>query len=111
MRDWEILRTAHGALPYPKTPKYCAFDGEELIVHHFTAGQAARGFLHVDVYMKCPKCGWFVTFGVPIDSEELRVLSSSPLRGKVLTDEVLSVAKNHKLKSEIERRLKAFGYW
>ena len=116
MRPWQIVDTPKGKAIVPTVELECPFDGTPLLLHQFSVYSAELyRFKHADVKMKCPKCGFFVTFGVPISDAEMKELRESPLHGKVITDEAPEIAKVQGLSAEEEKeiadRLEKWGYW
>ena len=87
-----------------------------MLLHRFNVYDAlVFGFKHADVNLKCPNCGFFTVFGVPISEDEMFRLKESPLHGKVITDEAPEIAELQELPKEqiavIKQRLKSWGYW
>ncbi len=113
MESWEIVETKHGAVVKPKREFKCPFCGHKLLLHQFHVSfQPVKKFYHVDIHLKCPVDGFFVTFGVAISEEEYRTLLHSPLEGKDLTFELLEVEDLSKEDEErIRKRLEQMGYW
>lgn len=89
---WRVKDTKLGAVIIPEDLIKCPICGSILLLHDFRC-YYHRGIelRHCDIHMKCPRCGFFATFGVPISEEEFRKLSSSPLHGKVLREELVKV--------------------
>lgn len=96
----------------------CPFCTSVLLYHQFVCfKRTVYPKLHCDIHFKCPKCGYFVTFGVPIGEEEYRLLRSSPLHGKVLDGETaikvtrLFIGVPKKDEEEVMERMRRWGYW
>jgi len=117
MRNWKIVETSLGHVILPTIDLRCPFCKEKLLLHRFVCFyQSSYDFKHADVDMKCPNCEYFVKFGVPISEEEYEILTKSKLHRIVLNKKIiLEIAEIQQLEQEqqkeIERRLKALGYW
>ena len=113
MESWKIVETKHGAVVKPKREFKCPFCGHKLLLHQFHVNfQPVKKFYHVDIHLKCPVDGFFVTFGVAISKEEYEKLSKSKMNGVDLTDELLEVEELSEEDEEIIRkRLEQIGYW
>lgn len=68
---WVINDVNGNAVILPSEPLYCPICGEELLLHDFRCyahrypdGQPE--LRHCDVHLKCPGCGLWLTFGVPV---------------------------------------------
>ncbi len=113
MNHWNITDTPLGKIPLPTQPKKCVFCNTTLLLHRFTANHnPALNIKHCDINMKCPTCGWFVTFGVSLSTTEHTILSGSPLNTKTITTEAPTIAEIQGIPTEdIKKRLKDVGYW
>ena len=121
-KPWKLVKTERGYIPVPEFPMICPFCGEVMLLHRFSAHQQRQvmgypprmgEFYHVDINLKCPNCGWYTVFGVPISKDDFYKLRDSGLARKLINlEDVLLVAKiyNADMK-KIEERLKALGYW
>ena len=110
MRKWEVVFVDGNAVPVPKFEARCQFCGSELILHDFKVyDRREHEIYHLDVHMKCPQCGYFVTFGIPISREEYKVLFESKYHGRILKWELSDIYSDKK--SLIEKRLRMWGYW
>ena len=111
-RKWVIQKVVEDAMILPKGDFKCPFCKVNLIIHQFTvAYYPKKSFYHADVHMKCPKCGFFATFGVPLYKDEYEELLNSKHLGVVLTDELTQLDFDEGEKKLLEERLKDWGYW
>ena len=108
LRTWKIMDTEEGAIITPTIPMYCPICSKPLILHDFRVG--VTPFYHADVHLKCLQCGNFLTFGIPISKAEYIKLWNSPLRSKILRDELMKLPTQIPTKI-IEEKLKTWGYW
>lgn len=114
-RLWEVRSDKSGNhYIYPKETLYCPVCGEPLILHDFNAYEhryhdGQPELRHVDVHLKCPRCGLWLTFGVPITKQELELLKKSKYNGKTLRWELETISP--KDYEKIKDRLKRLGYW
>ena len=109
LRFWSVKETERGAVILPTKPLYCPVCGSPLILHDFQASKLP--FHHSDIHLKCSRCGFFMTFGIPITPEEYKRLWGSPLRGKILKWELKEVQPEIYDKAGIGDKLKTWGYW
>ena len=111
---WEIKQNEkYGYYIRPKQSFKCNFCNSKMYIHAFVAQYyPPKNFYHVDINVKCPKCGWFTIFGVAISKKEYEQLKSSKLNGVTLTDELFDVEDLTKEEEEmLQKRLKSLGYW
>lgn len=107
MRAWKIYKVKDDAIIAPTTTLKCCFCLQELLLHDFRPLHRKKDqddFYHCDIHMKCPKCSFFITFGVPITEEEYNNLASSNLHNKILI-------KYYEDEERIKKRLKIYNYW
>lgn len=110
---WKIVDTKKGAIILPSEIIKCYRCREPLFLHGFTAGKAAEGdrdFYFCNVMMKCPKCDWVATFGIPVSGEGYEKLSSSPLHGKLLSNDLIEIFDDEDVRL-IKEKLEKWGYW
>jgi len=108
---WKIVDTKHGKVILPEEPLLCPFCGTEMLLHDFKCvRQVPGGFFHCDVHVKCPKCSFWATFGVPVTKEIHDELTKSPLHGKIIREELSSLVTG-KVWDRVAERLKRWGYW
>ena len=109
VRYWNIVDRDGNAVVLPGKPFYCPLCGGNLLLHDFRAYyQTTYDFYHVDVHLKCPHCGFFLTFGIPITEEEYKRLVKSKYHGRVLKWELREIYNENE---EIKERLEKWGYW
>ena len=110
---WEVRETKLGVAILPRQPLQCPICGGFLLLHDFRCyDERAHGFRHIDIHMKCPECGFFATFGLPISKEDWERLRKSPLHGRVLKEEAVELAEELGLKvGEGAEHLRSWGYW
>lgn len=114
MRPWRIVRTRFGSIPVPDWEVECPFCGEIMILHDFRVDHQVRyKFRHLDVHLKCPHCGCWVTFGVPISEEEYVELRNSPLHNVIIKDEEVleEIKRLYSTNADVAKRLREWGYW
>ena len=108
------------AVIIPKEPFYCPFCGKMLILHDFIPAMhkypdGRPDLRHCDVHMKCPGCGFWVTFGVPITIEECERLSKSKYKVVTLRWELKEIYEKLGINVDemkiVEERLRTLGYW
>ena len=104
----------------PVEPLYCPFCNHKMILHDFAPYEhrypdGRPELRHVDVHMKCPACGFWCTFGVPVTKEELERLKRSRYAFKTLRWELDDIYRNvsgyEKESQIVKERLKVLGYW
>jgi len=111
MRKWDIIFIDGHAVPVPKFDAKCPFCGTQLLLHDFRVyNQVAHKFLHCDVHLKCPNCGFFLTFGIPISGEEYELLRKSKFHGRILKWELTEIYSDEE-KEWIKKKLEQWGYW
>lgn len=114
MRPWEIVKIDLGRgedyIILPRDTFYCPVCGEPLLFHDYLVGWNGQ-FYHADIHMKCPRCGLYLTFGVPIDKNEYDKLLHSRYLRKILTVEVTRLLRNDHDLEKIKERLERWGYW
>ena len=114
MRAWKIVETEQGKVIVPTIGMYCPFCNHPLMLHDFKCyNQKVLNFIHCDIHMKCPYCGSFNTFGIPISEEEYKQLSSSELHGKVLKniEEIREIISSPSEYEKVVEKLEKWGYW
>jgi len=125
LRPWTTIEVEQEVLVIvPTIELRCNYCGAKLILHDFNP-MAHRytgepELRHCDVHMKCPYCGHWNVFGVPITEEEYRELNKSRLKVKTLRWELPKIYEKIeeqlglKYKEEIElvkKKLELLGYW
>ena len=112
---WGVYEVNGEYIPHPNTSIYCPMKygdkvcGGELILHDFRAYyHPPVNHYHIDVHMKCSKCGMHYTFGLPIPKELFNKLQQSKYHGKVLREELNEI---YELPEEVVKRLESWGYW
>jgi len=80
-----------------------------MYVHGFTVG-ATLDFYFCNVMLKCPRCDWVATFGVPIDEGAYDKLRTSQLHGKLLTADLFEIFSEEDLE-KIREKMEKWGYW
>jgi len=60
---------------------------------------------HVDVYLKCPNCGWVAEFGIPLSSDEYRELRD------FINARVLEPFDRQESEEKIIEKLRKLGYY
>ena len=105
---WYLVKIGADYLVLPEQEVKCPFCGSKMLLHAVHPyWQTGFAFNHVDVHMKCYKCGFFAIFGLAIDNETYKKLDQSRLTRRVLKWEIYEI---YKLK-EIRERLKKLEYW
>ncbi len=107
-RPWVIDYIEGKAVFRPAREFICPFCGEVMYLHDFRAYRSTdlqgNYFYHCDVHLKCPRCSFWATFGVPISKEEYDKLLASKLNGKILIYQ-------YKDDEKLSKRIKEWGYW
>jgi len=107
-RPYKLIQFQGDWIIVPAKPLYCVFcEYSELLFHDYLVQHASQGFYHADIHMKCKRCGWYVTFGIPISHEEYEKLKNSKWHRKILLKELWELT----LDDEVKERLKRWGYW
>lgn len=120
---WRLVK--HGVFGHIIVPSselasrlICSYCLSVLLYHQFICFKRnVYPYLHCDVHFKCPKCGYFVTFGLSISEEDYRKLVGSPLHGKVLDGDTaikvteLFITVPEKEKEIIKERMRRWEYW
>lgn len=99
---------------YPSEPLYCPLCGEPLVLHDFSCYEhrypdGQPELKHCDIHMKCPRCGLWLTFGVPVTREELGRLRRSRYHSRTLRWELRDISPDDY--ERIKDRLSSWGYW
>jgi len=95
-----------------KKPVRCVFDNTEMtlrysMLHH--SPELGHKNLHIDLAFKCPKCDWFTVFGVPVPKKHF--LHIWNLRRREGVGYIHAPTEEWLKRKEIQKRLKALGYW
>ena len=106
---WRIIDTKKGAVIIPAERINCYRCKETMYVHGFTVG-ATLDFYFCNVMLKCPRCDWVATFGVPIDEGAYDKLRTSQLHGKLLTADLFEIFSEEDLE-KIREKMEKWGYW
>ena len=89
-----------------KSKLKCIFCGENLVLRRVGVPiQRESGGYAIDINYKCPKCDWFVTFGVSLSPELAEKLKKEMNNQQYIPqEEWLQTEK-------VKERLESWGYW
>lgn len=108
---WGIYEARGELVILPSRPIYCPICASPLILHDFRCYRhPGINHSHCDAHLKCPKCGHWLTFGLPVPEELLTRLQSSRYHGRTLRWELKEIY-GEELPREVEERLRRWGYW
>ena len=108
IKMWIILDEKPYIKPTPemKQKLNCIFCGEKLILRRVGIPRIREsGGFAMDIAYKCPKCDWFVIFGVVIPEDKAKHLKKKMQNKQYIPEDIW-------LHSEkVKERLESWGYW
>jgi len=116
---WAVYIINGEAIPLPKKKLLCTslteegFCYGEMLIHDFRCYKhiyVKPAHIHVDVHVKCPKCGYWRTYGLAVPEKIAALLSKSKYHGKVLRSELAEIY-GEKIDRKVIERIKSWGYW
>ncbi|RLB80118.1 MAG: hypothetical protein DRH17_12520 [Deltaproteobacteria bacterium] len=116
---WAVYIVNGEAVPLPKKKLLCTTVTEdgwctgEMILHDFRCYKHTTmkpELVHVDIHVKCPKCGYWRTYGLAVPEKIAGMLARSKYHNRVLRDELPEIYGG-KIDKQVVKRIKAWGYW
>jgi len=104
---WEFREVGDKLVVLSPIKLKCPFCGNELKPHHIGSPRRVMNGYAVDIHFKCPNCGFFATFGVPVDEANLELLKKHG--GEFF--EWWEIEEDEELKRSIKDKLERLGYW